>query len=45
MEATVWKTATDVRRDMLCPVLARLPFELCVVMPRAQPYPKKTAKN
>lgn len=45
MEATVWKTATDVRRDMLCPVLARLPFDLCVVMPRAQPISEEDCQK
>lgn len=33
-EADLWARTTARRRAMLCPVLARLPFDLAVVMPR-----------
>jgi hypothetical protein len=36
-EADLWAMTTARRREMLCPVLARLPFGLALVMPRAQP--------
>jgi hypothetical protein len=36
-EADLWARTTARRREMLCPVLARLPFGLAIVMRRAQP--------
>ena len=39
-EADLWARTTPTRRNMLCPVLARLPFGLAIVMQRAQPLSK-----
>jgi hypothetical protein len=36
-EADLWKRTTTIRRKMLCPVLAGLPFDLGIVMRRAEP--------
>ena len=36
-EVDLWKRTTATRRKMLCPVIAWLPFGLCVVMRRAEP--------
>jgi hypothetical protein len=36
-EADLWASTTARRRNMLCPVLARLPFGLAVIMQRAEP--------
>jgi hypothetical protein len=36
-EADLWATTKARRRTMLCPVLARLPFGVAILMPRAQP--------
>src|SRR5258708_12418919 len=37
-EADLWNRTTAARRNMLGPVLARLPFGLAIFMPRAQPF-------
>lgn len=39
-EADLWARTTTRRRNMLCPVLARLPFGLWLLMQRAEPLPK-----
>jgi hypothetical protein len=44
-EADLWGRTTPTRRDMLCPVLARLPFDLAIVMQRAQPLSENEAKR
>jgi hypothetical protein len=44
-EADLWARTTLARRDMLCPVLARLPFGLAICMPRAQPLSEDEAKH
>jgi hypothetical protein len=36
-EADLWSRTTAARRNMLCPELARLPFDVALVMPRARP--------
>jgi hypothetical protein len=36
-EADLWSRTTAALRNMLCPVLARLPFDVALVMPRARP--------
>jgi hypothetical protein len=36
-EADCWARTTNTRRNMLCPVLACLPFGIAVCMPRAKP--------
>jgi hypothetical protein len=44
-ESMVWKTTTRERRNILCPVLAELPFDLCLVMPRAQPISEEECQK
>ena len=44
-EADLWARITPARRNMLCPVLARLPFDLAIVMQRAQPLSEDEAKR
>jgi hypothetical protein len=44
-EADLWARTTPARRDMLCPVLARLPFGLAICMPRAQPLSEDEAEH
>ena len=44
-EADLWARTTPTRRNMLCPVLARLPFGLSIVMQRAQPLSEDEAKR
>ena len=39
-EADLWARTTAARRNMLCPVLARLPFGVGLVMQRAEPLRK-----
>jgi hypothetical protein len=36
-EAALWKRTTEVRRRMLCPILATIPFGFALVMMRATP--------
>jgi hypothetical protein len=36
-EADLWARTTEARRNMLCPVLACLPFGVGLLMPRAKP--------
>jgi hypothetical protein len=36
-EAALWKRTTEVRRRMLCPILATIPFGFALVMKRATP--------
>ena len=36
-EAALWAKTTDVRRSMLCPIIAALPYGLAIVMRRAAP--------
>jgi hypothetical protein len=36
-EAGIWHRTTEARRQMLCPILARLPFGLGLIMQRAIP--------
>jgi hypothetical protein len=43
-EADLWVRTSEARRNMLCPVLARLPFGLGVVMQRAEPL-SESKKN
>jgi hypothetical protein len=44
-EADLWVRKTAARRNMLCPVLARLPFGLAVVMQRARPLSEDEAER
>ena len=44
-EAGLWARATPVRRNMLCPVLARLPFGLAVCMPRVESLSEEEAQH
>jgi hypothetical protein len=44
-EADLWAGTTARRRNMLCPVFARLPFGLAVLMPRAQPLAEDEAER
>lgn len=44
-EADLWARTTARRRAMLRPVLARLPFGLAVVMPRAVPLSEDEARH
>jgi len=44
-EADLWARTTAARRNMLCPLLARLPFGLAVCMARAQPLSKGEAHH
>jgi hypothetical protein len=44
-EADLWARTTARPRAMLCPVLARLPFGLAVVMPRAVPLSEDEADH
>jgi len=44
-EAHLWARTTARRRNMLCPVLARFPFGLAVLMPRAQPLAEDEAER
>jgi hypothetical protein len=44
-EAALWKTAKPDRRNILCPVLARFPFDLCLVMRRARPITEQEYKQ
>jgi hypothetical protein len=43
-EANLWARTTAVRRSMLCPVLARLPFGFGLIMQRAEPL-SESEKN
>ena len=36
-ESALWTGTTETRRNMLCPILASMPFSIAVVMPRARP--------
>ncbi len=36
-EAALWKRANEARRKMLCPVMAKMPFGVALLMPRAEP--------
>jgi hypothetical protein len=36
-ESDLWNRTTDARRTMLCPVVTRLPFDLMLIMQRANP--------
>jgi hypothetical protein len=40
-EADLWAMTTPRRREMLCPVLARLPFGVAICMSRAQPLSER----
>jgi len=44
-EADQWAKTTPERRNMLCPVLARFPFGLAIVMQRAQPLSEDEAER
>jgi hypothetical protein len=44
-EADLWARTTPTRRNMLCPVLACLPFGLAIVMQRAQPLSEDEARR
>jgi hypothetical protein len=44
-EADLWAKTTARRRNMLCPVLARLPFGFAILLPRAQPLSKDEAEH
>jgi hypothetical protein len=44
-EADLWVRTTAARRNMLCPVLARLPFGLAVIMQRARPLSEDEAER
>jgi hypothetical protein len=44
-EADLWARTTPRRREMLCPVLARLRFDLAVIGPRAQPLSEDEASR
>jgi hypothetical protein len=44
-EADLWVRTTPRRREMLCPVLACLPFGLAVIMQRAQPLSEIEAQH
>ena len=45
-EANVWKAEAETRRrDILCPILARLPFDVCLIMRRATPITEEECKS
>jgi len=44
-EASLWRTTTDARRAMLCPILMSLPFGLGLIMPRAIPLCEEEADH
>jgi hypothetical protein len=44
-EADLWARTTDARRNMLYPVLARSPFGLAILMPRARPLSEDEAER
>jgi hypothetical protein len=44
-EADLWARTTEVRRNMLCPVLARFPFGLALIMQRAKPLSEDEAER
>jgi hypothetical protein len=44
-EADLWGRTTPARRNLLCPMLARLPFGLAVIMQRAQPLSEDEAER
>src|SRR5262249_31638358 len=44
-EAYQWKRTTEVRRRMLCPVLATMPFGVALVMKRAKPLSEEEKEH
>jgi hypothetical protein len=44
-EAALWARTTEARRNMLCPVLACLPFGVGLVMQRAKPLSEEETEH
>jgi hypothetical protein len=44
-EADLWARTTEVRRNMLCPVLARFPFGLALITQRTKPLSEDEAER
>jgi glutamine amidotransferase PdxT len=44
-EADLWARTSARRRAILCPVLARLPFGVAILMPRAEPLSEDEADH
>jgi hypothetical protein len=44
-EADLWAKTTEARRNMLCPVLACLPFGVALLMQRAQPLSEEEVQR